>query len=103
MKLDKRQLKFFKQYIKDNPHIWEEFEKIALGLTARTTRYSARDILPVMRWHSVIAENGSDFKVTNNISPYLSRLFEEKHPAYKNFFSKKLNWEDFNLSEYVGL
>lgn len=78
--------KFSKEFVEwftDNGHVWDAFvaeaQKVrALGFT----HYSARTIVHVLRHHSVITEvSGAGWKVNNNHSPYLARLFDLRFPS----------------------
>lgn len=73
----------FVEFLPDNVHVFRAFEAEALKLRARGfRRYSARTIVHVLRHHSAVAENGSEWKINNNHSPYLARLFDLLHPHY---------------------
>jgi len=52
-------------------------------------RYSARTIIEVLRWHSDLAEpKGSLFKLSNNMTPGMARLWMKKHSQeHPGFFS----------------
>lgn len=77
----------FLAYLPENLHVWDAFEREALAVARRGFKhYSARTIIHVLRHHSALAETGSEWKLNNNISPYLARLFALMHPAHANLF-----------------
>jgi hypothetical protein len=78
----------FCDWLRINEHVWdafvvEAFRMIDLGFS----HYSARTIVHYLRHHSAISENGSHFKISNNWSPYLARLFAMVYPDHKGIFS----------------
>lgn len=78
----------FLAYLPDNLHVYEAFEREALNVARRGFKhYSARTIIHVLRHHSALAEEGGDgWKLNNNVSPYLARLFALLNPTYKDLF-----------------
>jgi len=91
--LDKPQYpdRFF-HWLQFNDHIWEQFERHALSMAAKRKRYSARTIIEVMRWNSDLREQAAKphpvsgrpirpplFKMSNNMTPGLARLWMVKH------------------------
>jgi hypothetical protein len=88
--LNDNQDKFSKEFLAwfpDNQHIWLAFlNETRKVINAGFNHYSARTIVHVLRHHSALAERNSGWKINNNISPYLARLFALCHPAHKNLF-----------------
>lgn len=73
----------FLNWLPHNMHVWRAFELEAFRVHARGFRhYSARTIVHVLRHHTAVAEAEADrhWKVNNNHSPYLARLFDLVHP-----------------------
>lgn len=82
--------KSFKKYNEENPQIYAEFRKIAFQLIGRNyKRIGARQILEVIRYHTMISGN-DQFKVNNNYSADYARLFEKDFPQYGGIFMKRL-------------
>ena len=79
----------FFQWLKENEKIWREFERMALAMAARNRkRYSARTIVEVLRWNSDLRQTDVLFKISNNMTPGMARLWMRKHGRrYPNFFS----------------
>lgn len=76
-------------WLGDNTHIWEAFEAEALKVIARGhERYSSKTILEFLRHHSLLQENsGSPWKLNNDHTPYLARLFAMVHPQHAGLFT----------------
>jgi hypothetical protein len=72
----------FVTWLPQNPHIWyyfarESFKIIDIGFK----HYSARTILHFLRHHTAVEQRSTDgFKLNNNYSPYLARLFALRFP-----------------------
>lgn len=81
----------FLDWLPQNTAIFDAFatetlKVISLGFT----HYSARTILHVIRHHSALTEKGdSGWKVNNNHSPYLGRLFEFVYPQHAGIFNHR--------------
>ncbi|MBP7501189.1 MAG: hypothetical protein KA784_00215 [Aquabacterium sp.] len=81
----------FLAYLPDNLHVYEAFEREALGvIAAGYSHYSARTIAEVLRHTSALRERNPDqysgWKLNGNHVPYLSRLFGLMHPRHANLF-----------------
>jgi len=77
----------FFDWLEDNHHIWEAFEKQALLVSQKGFKhYSARTIVEFMRHHTAISENGDLWKINDHATPHLARLFMKVHPQYQGFF-----------------
>lgn len=81
----------FRVWLPKNLHIWDAFVQESTRVIDRGFQhYSARTIIHVLRHHSALVENGTgEWKISNNTSPYLSRLFGLMYPAHKDLFSNK--------------
>lgn len=74
-------------YHKDNPHIYELFKRFTFEVIARGhEQYSSKAIFERIRWHTDVETRGEEFKMSNNYTPYYSRLFMWEHPQYQGFF-----------------
>jgi hypothetical protein len=81
----------FLGWLDANWGIWDEFCDLAeLARLKGRTRWSARAILHVLRWHRMVRDSGGTWKINNNWSAPLSRLynalagfdfFQERNPA----------------------
>jgi hypothetical protein len=88
----------FPQYHMENPHIYDAFKNYTWELIRAGRNYSAsKAIIERMRWDSWIRGNDA-YKINNNYAPLYSRMFENEHPAYKDFFRKrKSKFDNMNL------
>ena len=76
----------FDSWIKDNQHIYDAFEFEALQTAKTRKHYSAKTIVEYLRHHSLIKENGAEWKINNYATSYLARLFAYRNPSFKHFF-----------------
>lgn len=76
----------FDKHHRDNPRIYELFERYALKAAAARPYYSAKAIFHRVRWYSQIEEKNSDFKMDDGWISHYARLFMEKHPEHDGFF-----------------
>lgn len=68
---------WFRDWLKDNMHLYNEFETNAFYLRreGKRTRYSARAIIHKMRWDTLFKEKEpTEFKINDHSTPYLARL-----------------------------
>lgn len=80
----------FLDYIADNWHVYEQFEKIAFDLISRGYKKAgAKMIIEVIRWQRMTAETNSTFKINNSRAPDLSRLFHLLNPQHADFFNER--------------
>jgi len=79
----------FFHWLSKNQKVWIAFEAKALQMArTRRKRYSARTIVEVLRWHSDISDHTTLFKLSNNMTPGMARLWMEKHgDQFPRFFS----------------
>lgn len=78
----------FIRFLPDNLHVYRAFEKEALLIHAKgRVHYSAYTIIQVLRHHSSLRENGGEWKISNNHTPCLSRLFKLLNPQAANLFT----------------
>ena len=79
----------FEKYHLENPRIYERFEKIALSkIAAGYKHFGAKRIVEVIRFDTGIAGNDT-FKINNNYTADLSRMFEQRNPKHIGFFEKR--------------
>jgi|ETNmetMinimDraft_16_1059900.scaffolds.fasta_scaffold64576_2 hypothetical protein len=79
----------FKKFDVANPQFWETFKSLTISAIDRgRTRYSARTIWEVMRWHTTI-DSGGQFKCEDCWIPFYSRKFMAVFPQHDGFFSTR--------------
>lgn len=78
----------FLAYLPDNLHVFSAFEAEALRLVRRgRTHYSARTIVEVLRHNAALEEDSAQpWKLNNDMTPYLARLFVLMRPAHADLF-----------------
>lgn len=76
----------FQNYHKQNPQIWEAFQKYAFEMTKVIEQYGAKSIMERVRWQHHIENPGRPFKVNNDFTSLYARLFIYHYPQFENFF-----------------
>jgi hypothetical protein len=86
--VDARYPEKFWRWLRNNPHVWQEFVKWAReSKKSGRKRYSASAIIHRMRWDSEVT-SATRFKMSDGVTPYLSRLLMVEYPAeFKGYFS----------------
>lgn len=83
--------KKFVEYHEQNPHLYEEFKKIALESIAMGLKnYGAKSIFEIIRWETAKRGEG-EFKINNNYAPLFARLFANEYPEHRDFFRFRLS------------
>lgn len=79
--------KDFAEYLEENGHVYQAFERNALQMhRAGRKHYSARTIIEFLRHSSMISESGDKWKINNNATPQMARLFGMRHPEAAHLF-----------------
>jgi len=74
-------------YHKQNPHVYAEFERLALHLISLgVPKCSHWLICNQIRWNHMIKTKADDFKINNNYFAYYARLFLHLHQDHAGFF-----------------
>jgi phosphoribosylanthranilate isomerase len=72
----------FVEYLRDNLHVWRAFVRETFKVRAkRFKHHSSKAIVHDMRHNSSVVEVGSGWKLNNNHTPYLARLFDLRFPG----------------------
>lgn len=80
----------FAEWLIENFHIWLEFEDETFKLISQGyLHHSARSIVCFLRHCSMVRERNSKYKINNNHSPYLGRLFETLHQTHFGIFERR--------------
>jgi hypothetical protein len=70
-------------WLPDNLHIWDAFVEQTLQIIKRGFKhYSSYTIIEFLRHHSMVKEGHSEWKINNNVRPYLPRLFDLVYPQH---------------------
>ena len=77
----------FVEWLQDNHHIFTAFAKQAIDVANKGFRhYSSKTIIEYLRHHTALTESGGEWKINNNYTPYMARLFDLRHPSYAGMF-----------------
>lgn len=80
----------FIEWLAENGHIWERFEREASRLWLRgRTHYSAKTIVEFLRHETALYEHGGEFKINNSVSADLARYYIQKYPERASFFEMR--------------
>ena len=87
----KETLAKFKEFHATNPHIYEEFKKLAFQMkhTGRK-RYSSKMIINVLRWNMDLQSNGDEFKINDRFQSIYGRLLIYQYPDFRDFFELRI-------------
>lgn len=89
------------QYHADNPQIYEAFERFTMeAINSGRKYFSSEMIINRMRWYTAIEAKNDIFKINNDLKAFYSRLFENNHPQYKDFFRKRRSIADELLHHF---
>lgn len=81
----------FLVWIQSNEHVFDAFcEQVFLVIRKGFTHYSSKTIIEVLRHHSAISESGIQYKLNNNVTPYLPRLFDLMYPEHAGLFEYRV-------------
>lgn len=82
--------KEFEVFHRDNPKVWEMFERFALATVSRGKHhYGAKAIMERVRWEMDFQTFGDSFKINNNHIAFYARMFLRKHPSCAGFFATR--------------
>jgi len=85
--VDDKTYSAFLTYHRNNPHIWQSFEKFALEmLNTGRKRYSAKTIMERVRWDFDSSNPEAEYKINNDFTSYYARAFARKWPQFREFF-----------------
>lgn len=78
----------FLEFHEANPQVWDLFVRYTFEvIRAGQRHYSADAILHRIRWHvNIETKNTDGFKINNNWSAYLARMFMQRFPHHRGFF-----------------
>lgn len=95
--------KEFINWFPENQHIWDAFVNEAFKVHRKGFKhYSARTIVHFLRHHSALQESSSGWKINNNHSPYLARLFDLRYPYAAGLWEYRTTYKayDDNAPKY---
>lgn len=90
------QLAKFREFHEANPHIFDELLRLArkarldIGLKKSSIRLMAQ----VLRWDMMVKTRSSDFKISNNHTPYYARMIMDYDPRLEGLFELRTSYAD---------
>lgn len=78
--------KDFISWLRDNRHVYREFERRAIQVAGFRDHYGARTIIEVMRHETAIRQLGDEYKLNDHYTPDLARLFSLCNPSHAGLF-----------------
>lgn len=89
--LDPASRKVFMRWLPENVHVVNAFGKLAKYLKQNGNReyYSCYCIREKLRWDSMVSEVGTEYKISNNITPFVARLIMALAPGLVGMFRIK--------------
>jgi hypothetical protein len=76
----------FKEYDKQNPHIWEAFKEFSLNAKQKGfSNYGSSGIFEIIRWNTNI-QSRDLYKINNNYKPHYARKMMLEFPEFEGFF-----------------
>lgn len=83
----------FERFHASYPEVFALFERFTLeAIAAGATDCGAKAIWERVRWETRIREKRSDaecFRLNNNYTPYMARLFIQRHPEFDGLFATR--------------
>ncbi len=87
----KETLDQFKKFHYNNPHIYEEFKKLAYKMKSTgRKKYSSKMIINVLRWETDLKSDGDEFKINDRFQSIYGRLLAYQDPAFEEFFEFRI-------------
>jgi len=77
--------------ITDNIKLLTKFSEDAHIIAKKCNHYAARTIIEVLRHNDMIADNDPDYKINNNIAPFLAKISMLMFPALNALFSTRVH------------
>lgn len=73
----------FTEFLRAHPEIYQAYCRLALDkIRAGAKRIGSKAIWEVLRWNTPLREDGSEFKLNNNLTPFFARKFQKDYPQY---------------------
>ena len=81
----------FLVWLQSNEHVFHSFrDQVFLVIKRGFTHYSSKTIIEVLRHHSALSDSGVQYKLNNNVTPYLPRLFDLMYPEHAGLFEYRI-------------
>ena len=82
---------WFYSWAAETMHVIKVFQRYAFELKTKGHRdhYSAYTIRERIRWDSMTRETGTEYKISNDVTPYIARLLMLANPLLRGMFKTK--------------
>ena len=81
----------FIKWLPNNLHIWKSFVDEAEKVRKKGfKKYSTRTLVCFLRHHSTLYEVGGTWKIDNDVSPYLARLYDLVYPEKSGMWEYRI-------------
>jgi len=78
----------FENFIKENPHVYLEFEKqVFKAIEKGRKKLSAKLIINWIRWNEVLRTSDDNFRINDAYQSYFARHFIELNPEHSEIFN----------------
>ena len=88
--------KNFEKHHEANPQVYRAFVHYAKEAAKVRPYYSAKAIFHRVRWHSLIEEKQSEFKIDDGWISHYARKFMEDYPEHDGFFKLRTRREGYH-------
>lgn len=78
--------RFLDNWVPKNGPVIAEFTRLAKQIREKRSHYGAQAIFEIMRYHSIVRENGTEYGMNNNFVALLARYVMIKSPELADFF-----------------
>jgi hypothetical protein len=85
-KYAKRVDRFLNDWVPKNRPVIDEFTRLAKQIRGKRSHYGAQAIFEIMRYHSIVREQGTEYGMNNNSVALLARYVMIKNSELKDFF-----------------
>ena len=90
----------FQEYNEQHPAVYPKFIEIALETKRKGfKRYSSKAIIEVVRYFTSVTENGTKFKINNNITSLFARQAQKDYPELNGFFELRRSKFDNRIND----
>jgi len=69
-------------WLSENPRAYQLFDKYASQLAATGKRFGAKLVFERLRFRYFLEPDADGFKLNNNYTAYIARIWAEKNPRY---------------------
>ena len=98
---DQHRFEAWKEFHRDNPHVFTLFHKFALEAFLNDKKVGARAIGEQIRWQTEVKTTTAGPKLNDHLWPFYSRLLMAIDDRFKGYFEVRNSRFDATVSEIV--